>query len=83
MAVTGNSGAVGMAGLTLGGGYSPISSTYGLAIASGREGDVHREWADDFSEALAPFALPGGYANLLTSEDVDQIPFTYGDNIFR
>jgi len=28
-------------------------------------GAAHRRWAQDLWQSLAPFALPGGYANLL------------------
>lgn len=33
----------------------------------GSNGAAHRQWAQDLWESLAPFALPGGYANLLTA----------------
>jgi FAD/FMN-containing dehydrogenase len=35
--------------------------------------DAHRRWAVIASEALAPYALPGGYANLLGPDDQHQI----------
>jgi FAD/FMN-containing dehydrogenase len=47
------------------------------------EGDVHRQWASDLSAALAPFALPGGYANFLTSDDHEQVASAYGENARR
>jgi hypothetical protein len=37
----------------------------------------------DFSEGLAPFALPGGYPNMLSPDDHSQIPFAYGENAPR
>jgi hypothetical protein len=40
----------------------------------------HRQWATDFSSALAPLALPGGYANFLSQDAHAQIRFAYGDN---
>jgi hypothetical protein len=39
----------------------------------GAEGDIHRQWMGDLSKTLAPLALPGGYANFLTSDAHDQI----------
>jgi FAD/FMN-containing dehydrogenase len=51
--------------------------------SSKAEGDVHREWASDLSRALAPFALPGGYANFLTPDDHEQIGSAYGNNASR
>jgi hypothetical protein len=52
--------------------------------SSKAEGDVHREWAHRLSRAaLAPFALPGGYANFLTPEDHEQIGSVYGGNAGR
>jgi FAD/FMN-containing dehydrogenase len=51
--------------------------------ASRKEGNVHRQWMRDFSESLAPFALPGGYPNMLSPEDRAQIPFAYGGNAPR
>jgi hypothetical protein len=51
--------------------------------ASEEKGNVHREWVRAFSESLAPFALPGGYPNMLSPEDRSQIPFAYGANAPR
>ena len=31
----------------------------------GGDGMAHRRWAHDLRQSLAPFALPGGYANVL------------------
>jgi FAD/FMN-containing dehydrogenase len=45
--------------------------------------DTHREWARHLSRVLAPMALPGGYANLLGSDEHDQISLAYGTNIDR
>ncbi|OBJ87188.1 FAD-binding oxidoreductase [Mycobacterium asiaticum] len=47
------------------------------------DGATHRAWAQALSDALAPYALPGGYANLLGPDDHDQIANAYGDNVTR
>jgi FAD/FMN-containing dehydrogenase len=47
------------------------------------DGTSHREWAKNFSGALAPYSLAGGYANLLGSDAQDQIARAYGDNSDR
>ncbi|MDJ1135763.1 FAD-binding oxidoreductase [Streptomyces iconiensis] len=41
---------------------------------------THRTWAHETSRALAPHALPGGYANLLPPDATDQITHAYGAN---
>ena len=41
---------------------------------------AHRQWAQDLWEALAPFALPGGYASFLLPRDREQIRDAYGTN---
>jgi hypothetical protein len=46
----------------------------------GSNGAAHRQWAQDLLESLAPFALPGGYANFLTSNDREQARNAYGSN---
>jgi FAD/FMN-containing dehydrogenase len=43
----------------------------------------HRRWAQNLSCALAPIALPGGYANLLGPDDREQIAYAYGGNLAR
>jgi FAD/FMN-containing dehydrogenase len=40
----------------------------------------HRQWAQDLWEALAPFALPGGYANFLMPQHHEQVKDAYGGN---
>ena len=50
---------------------------------SQKKGQLHRQWAEDLSKALAPMALPGGYPNMLGPDDSDQIPFAYGSNTER
>jgi hypothetical protein len=47
------------------------------------DGSAHRAWADSVSAALAPYALPGGYQNLLGPDDHEQIANAYGDNAVR
>jgi FAD binding domain-containing protein/berberine-like enzyme len=59
---------------------------YVVEIVAGWEsgdGTAHRAWADGVSAALAPYALPGGYANLLGPDDHEQIENAYGDNGIR
>lgn len=57
----------------------------GAAWDAGTEADAirHRQWASDLFSRLAPFALPGGYANFLTPDDRDQIDAAYGNNAVR
>jgi FAD/FMN-containing dehydrogenase len=46
----------------------------------GSGGAEHRQWARDLWESLAPFALHGGYANLLGPDDREQAKNAYGSN---
>jgi hypothetical protein len=46
----------------------------------GSNGAAHRQWAQDLWESLAPFALPGGYANFLAPYDREQVRDAYGSN---
>jgi FAD/FMN-containing dehydrogenase len=46
----------------------------------GSDGAVHRQWAQGVWESLAPFALPGGYANLLAPQNREQTRDAYGSN---
>ena len=48
----------------------------------GDDGAAHRRWAQDLWQSLAPFALPGGYANLLGPDDREQAA-AYGGNATR
>ncbi|MDI4233763.1 FAD-binding oxidoreductase [Bradyrhizobium sp. Arg237L] len=50
---------------------------------AGDNGSVHKRWARDFSQTLAPMSLPGGYPNLLGPHAQDQIAQAYGNNITR
>ena len=47
------------------------------------DGAAHRAWADAVSAALAPYALLGGYQNLLGPDDHGQIANAYGENAIR
>jgi FAD/FMN-containing dehydrogenase len=49
----------------------------------GDDGAAHRRWAQDLWQNLAPFALPGGYANLLGPDDREQAAGAYGGNAAR
>ena len=46
----------------------------------GSDTAVHRQWAQELWENLAPFALPGGYASLLEPHDREQAKDAYGGN---
>jgi hypothetical protein len=43
----------------------------------------HRAWGKDLCSRLAPLALPGGYANLLAANALEQIEAAYGGNAHR
>jgi len=47
------------------------------------DGAAHRRWAQDLWQSLAPFAVPGGYANLLGPDDREQAAEAYGGNAAR
>jgi len=47
------------------------------------DGENHRDWARTLSENLAPYALPGGYPNMLGPDDHKQTAEAYGTNIGR
>ncbi|GAA0941582.1 FAD-dependent oxidoreductase [Kribbella koreensis] len=48
-----------------------------------QDGPAHQRWAREFSDALAPFALPGGYPNLLGPDEREQLDEAYGANATR
>jgi FAD/FMN-containing dehydrogenase len=50
---------------------------------NGDDGAAHRRWAQDLWQSLAPFALPGGYANMLGPDDREQAAGAYGGNAAR
>jgi hypothetical protein len=41
----------------------------------------HKRWAERLSFNLAPHAIPGGYSNVLTAQDSDQVRGAYGNNL--
>ena len=47
------------------------------------EDQTHVLWAQGVSRALAPYALPGGYINLLDVGEQERIPPTFGSNYER
>jgi hypothetical protein len=47
---------------------------------SDSDAPMHRRWAHELSARLAPHALPGGYANLLSPDACDQIDTAFGEN---
>ncbi|WP_250004730.1 FAD-binding oxidoreductase [Actinoplanes sp. M2I2] len=47
------------------------------------EGVANQTWARDSSRRLAPYALPGGYPNVLGPEDKEQVAHSYGPNTER
>ncbi|HYZ34555.1 MAG TPA: FAD-binding oxidoreductase [Crenalkalicoccus sp.] len=47
------------------------------------DGAAYRRWAQDLWQSLAPFALPGGYANLLGPDNREQAAGAYGGNAAR
>jgi hypothetical protein len=49
----------------------------------GEDAVLHRGWAAETSADLEPFALPGGYPNLLGPDDTEQIAEAYGENAAR
>jgi FAD/FMN-containing dehydrogenase len=44
---------------------------------------LHRKWARHTSQNLAPYAFPGGYANMLGPDEREQIIAGYGANFAR
>lgn len=41
------------------------------------------QWAQANSDALAPYALKGGYINLLDEGEQERVPLTFGPNYVR
>jgi hypothetical protein len=44
---------------------------------------LHKQWTDDLFNLLAPYALPGGYPNVLNDESIEQIEQAHGSNLSR
>jgi FAD/FMN-containing dehydrogenase len=72
----------------------PVGSTaFGLRdehlqvelVAAWEPGDAtaHQTWVDEAADSLTPYALPGGYPNLLGPDDHAQIALAYGPNTDR
>ncbi len=47
------------------------------------EEQKHLQWAQNLSQALAPYALKGGYINLLSERESERIPLAFGANYAR
>ena len=76
--VTGTASGVGMAGLTLGGGYGPLTPQFGLALDNllGAEivlGDGRKVNADAFENAELYWALRGGLLTYYPSRTETQL----------
>lgn len=50
---------------------------------SSDEEQRHIQWAQNLSQALAPYALKGGYVNLLDEGEPERVPLTFGSNYQR
>jgi FAD binding domain/Berberine and berberine like len=50
---------------------------------SPEEDQRHVQWAQSSSEALAPYALKGGYINMLDEGEQERVPLTFGPNYER
>lgn len=46
-------------------------------------GDAELGWADTTARSLDPYALPGGYANIMGDDDAERAGMSYGDNAGR
>lgn len=50
---------------------------------SAEEDGKHVQWTQSGSRALAPYAFPGGYINLLDVTEQDRVPLAFGPNYGR
>jgi len=46
-------------------------------------GEAEMGWADATARSLDPHALPGGYANIMGTDDAERATLSYGDNAAR
>jgi FAD/FMN-containing dehydrogenase len=53
---------------------------YGAWEPAHEDGTDHGRWARDLSSKLSDYALPGGYANLLGDDALDQVGSAFGPN---
>lgn len=62
-----------------------ISAAWELPSGSSpsEEDQKHIQWAQEGSRNLAPYALKGGYINLLGEEEQDRVPLALGPNYER
>ena len=47
------------------------------------KGGTHRQWGWNLTQALTPFVLPGGYANVLGPGEGERARLAYGNNLRR
>jgi FAD/FMN-containing dehydrogenase len=47
------------------------------------EDQRHVEWAQNLSQALAPYAFKGGYVNSLDEQEQERVPLAFGSNYER
>jgi FAD/FMN-containing dehydrogenase len=50
---------------------------------SADEEQKHVQWAQRLSQRLAPFALKGGYINLMDEQEQERVPLAFGSNYAR
>jgi len=50
---------------------------------SPEEDQMHVQWAQGYSRALAPYAFKGGYVNLLDVGEQERVPLAFGPNYER
>jgi hypothetical protein len=62
-------------------GWEPPASAELLGEPDGQQ--KHVRWARETSRALAPYAMPGGYINLLDMREQERVPLTFGPGYVR
>jgi mannose-6-phosphate isomerase-like protein (cupin superfamily) len=55
----------------------------GWEAQSPDEEQRHIQWAQNISQALAPYAFKGGYINLLDEKEQERVPLAFGPNYER